>query len=55
MGVCVCVGGGGGGVGEGGMCGAKTETKSVNQTVKRGTTQNNNHLHNVKRVVQSKF
>ena len=26
--------------------GGNTETKTVNQTVKRGTIQNSNHLHN---------
>ena len=31
------------------------ETKIVSQTVKRGKRQNNNHLHNVKHVVQSTF
>ena len=33
--------------------GGNTETKIVCQTVNRGKIQNNNHLHNVKHVVQS--
>ena len=41
----------GGGGGRGG--GVNTETKTVCQTAKRGKIQNNNHLHNLKQVVQS--
>ena len=48
--------GGGGGGGRGGRTGGgNNETKTVSQTVKRGKSQNSNHLHNVKHVVQSTF
>ena len=39
----------------GGGDGGDTETKTVSQTVKRGKIQYNNHLQNVKHVVQSTF
>ena len=48
---CGCEGEGGGG----GRVRGNTETKKVSQTVKRGSIQNSNHLHNVKHVVQSTF
>ena len=38
-----------------GRGGGNIETKTVNQTVKRGKRHNKNHLHNGKHVVQSTF
>ena len=35
--------------------GGGTVSKTVSQAVKRGKTQNSNHLHNVKHVVQLTF
>ena len=43
------------GVGWRGGGGGNAETKTVNQTVKRGKIQNSNHLHNVGHVILSTF